>query len=183
MTKAKTHHTAHHTAHHGAEVVVTQKSTAEAIVSKYLPWTMGVGFVPSALLIAAGVVGIQIKMVSEIAKVYGVPFSENRAKSIVISLLGGIAPAGLGGVVGGLLASIPFVGGWILPATMPLLAGASTYAVGKIFVQHFESGGTFLSFDSVQAKELFAERFEEGKAQASKVASSFNAKLASVVDI
>jgi uncharacterized protein (DUF697 family) len=178
MTKAKSHH-----AHHETDVVITTKSTSEAIVNKYLPWAMGVGFIPSALLITAGVAGIQIKMLSEISKVYGQPFSENRAKSIVISLLGGLAPGALGGVVGGLLASIPFVGGWLLPATMPLMAGASTFAVGKIFIQHFESGGTFLSFDSVKAKEVFAERFAEGKAEASKVASSFNAKLASVVDI
>ena len=81
MTKAKTHHTAHH----GAEVVtVTQKSTAEGNVSKYLP-DHGRGFIPSPSLIAAGVAGIQIKMLSEIAKVYGVLFSENRAKSIVVS--------------------------------------------------------------------------------------------------
>ena len=28
--------------------------------------------------------------------------------------------------------------------TMPVIAGASTYAIYKVFVQHFESGGTFL---------------------------------------
>ena len=177
MTKAKSHHA------HETELVVTTKSSSEAIVNKYLPWAMGVGFIPSAVLITAGVAGIQIKMLSEISKVYGQPFSETRARSIVISLLGGMAPGALGGVVGGVLASIPFVGGWLLPATAPLLAGASTYAVGKIFIQHFESGGTFLTFDSVKAKELFAERFAEGKAEASKVASSLNAKLAAVVDI
>ena len=178
MTKAKTHH-----AHHEAPVVATTQSAAEAVVNKYLPWSMGVGFVPSPILIVAGVTGIQLKMLSEIAKVYGVPFAENRAKSIVVSLLGALAPGALGGVVGGLVASIPFIGAWLLPATRPLLAGASTYAVGKIFVQHFESGGNFLTFDSVQAKKLFAERFEEGKAQAGKVASSLNSKLAAVVDI
>jgi uncharacterized protein (DUF697 family) len=183
MTKAKSHHTSHHAAHPAADVVVTTQSASEAVVNKYLPWSMGLGFVPSPILVAAGVVGIQLKMISDISKVYGVPFSENRAKSIVISLLGGVAPAALGGVVGGLIASIPFVGLWLLPATLPLLAGGSTYAVGKTFIQHFESGGTFLNFDSLKAKELFAERYEEGKAHASKVASSLNAKIAAAVDI
>lgn len=176
MTKAKSHH-----AHE--EVVATKQSAANAVVNKYLPWSMGVGFIPSGIVVVAGVAGIQIKMLSDISKIYGVEFSENRAKSIVVSLLGGLAPGAMGGLVGGLVASIPWVGGWLLPATMPLLGGASTYAVGKIFIQHFESGGTFLSMDSVKAKELFTERYEEGKAEAKKVASSLNAKLAAVVDI
>jgi uncharacterized protein (DUF697 family) len=166
-----------------AEVFATQQSTAEAVVNKYVPWSMGLGFVPMPLLVAAGLAGIQIKMLSDISKIYGVEFSENRAKSIVVSLLGGIAPAALAGGVGGLLAAIPFIGIWILPATMPLLAGGSTYAVGKIFVQHFESGGTFLDFNPLGAKKLFAERFAEGKAHAGKVASSLNAKFSKVVDI
>src|SRR5476651_501444 len=103
MTKAKSHH-----AHE--EVVATKQSAANAIVNKYLPWSMGVGFIPSGIVAVAGITGIQLKMLSEISKVYGVEFSENRAKSIVISLLGGLAPGALGGVVGGLLVSIPWVG-------------------------------------------------------------------------
>ena len=38
-----------------------------------------------------------------------------------------------------------------------------TFAVGKVFVQHFESGGTFLDFDAATAKTVFREYFAEGK--------------------
>ena len=51
---------------------------------------------------------------------------------------------------------------------MPALAGASTYAVGKVFVQHFESGGTFLNFDPEDVRDYYAEQFEKGKAAAAK---------------
>jgi uncharacterized protein (DUF697 family) len=165
------------------EAAPTQQSQADAVVNKYVPWSMGLGFVPAPLLVIAGLAGIQIKMLSDLSKVYGVEFSENRVKSILVSLLGGIVPGAVSGGVGGLIASIPFVGMWLLPATMPLLSGAATYAVGKIFIQHFESGGTFINFDALGAKQLFAERFEEGKAHASKFASSLNAKISQVVDI
>jgi uncharacterized protein (DUF697 family) len=183
--KAHSHaHSAHSHAHvAAAEVVVTSQTTANAIVNKYIPWSMGLGFVPAPFLVAAGLVGIQLKMLSDIAKVYGVPFSENRGRSIVISLLGSAVPPALAGGLGGLIASIPLVGVWVLPATLPLLAGGSTYAVGKIFVAHFESGGTFLDFDPMGAKALFKERFAEGKAHASAVASKLDAKIAAAVDI
>jgi hypothetical protein len=46
---------------------------------------------------------------------------------------------------------------------MPTLAGASTYAVGRVFIQHFECGGTILSFDPEKVRAHFEKEFEEGK--------------------
>jgi hypothetical protein len=44
------------------------------------------------------------------------------------------------------------------------IGAASTYAVGKVFAEHFESGGTFLDFDEEKAREHFKAMYEEGKA-------------------
>ena len=46
---------------------------------------------------------------------------------------------------------------------MPLIAGASTYAVGKVFYRHFASGGTFLTFDPEKARAYYEEMFQKGK--------------------
>lgn len=159
-------------------------SAAEAVVHKYVPWSMGLGFVPVPVVVAAGLAGIQIKMLADVSKIYGVEFSENRVKSIVMALLGGVVPTGLGcGAIGGLVAAIPLVGVWLFPATLPVLSGAATYAVGKTLIHHLESGGTFLDFDALGAKELFAERFKEGKTAAGKWASSLNSKFSQAIDI
>lgn len=45
---------------------------------------------------------------------------------------------------------------------MSAISGAITYAIGQVFIQHFESGGTFLDFDPKKVKEYFMEQFEEG---------------------
>ena len=37
-----------------------------------------------------------------------------------------------------------------------VFAGASTFAVGKVFIEHFESGGTFLTFDPERVLEYYA---------------------------
>ncbi len=52
---------------------------------------------------------------------------------------------------------------------MPILCGAATYATGKVFIQHFASGGTFLTFDPAKVKAHYAQMFEEGKKVSSKI--------------
>ena len=42
------------------------------------------------------------------------------------------------------------------------VAAASTYAVGRVFVQHFASGGTLLTFDPAKVRQYYAEQFELG---------------------
>jgi uncharacterized protein (DUF697 family) len=58
---------------------------------------------------------------------------------------------------------IPVVGSVLGLVTTPMVASASTYALGKIFIQHFESGGTFLDFDPSKVKTHFSQQFEKGK--------------------
>ena len=148
-------------------IAASKQSEAEAIVNKYIPWAMGAGLVPVPLVDIAAVTGIQIKMLGEIAKTYGIPFSENSGKAVIGSLVGGVGAFSIaGGTVGSLVKAIPGFGTIIGAATLPVIAGASTYAIGKVFVQHFESGGTFLSFDSLEGKKVFSEKFAEGKAKA-----------------
>jgi hypothetical protein len=38
-----------------------------------------------------------------------------------------------------------------------------TYAIGRVFVQHYEMGGTLLDFDPDKTKAFFAEQFRVGK--------------------
>jgi hypothetical protein len=66
--------------------------------------------------------------------------------------------------------SVPGVGTAAGVMSMSVLGGAATYAIGKVFVQHFESGGTFLDFDPEAVREHFAAEFNKGK----DVAASLN---------
>jgi uncharacterized protein (DUF697 family) len=68
-----------------------------------------------------------------------------------------------------LLKSIPLIGSLSGLVAVPALAAAFTYAVGKIFLQHFASGGTFLDFDPQKVREYFARQFEEGKLVVAKL--------------
>jgi uncharacterized protein (DUF697 family) len=140
------------------------EETSERIVNRYVMWSMGAGFLPFPFVDLAAVTGIQLRMLGQLAEAHGVPFSQNRAKAAVGSLLGSVVPSTLGqGAVGSIIKAIPLLGPIAGIFTMPAFYGASTYAVGKIFAQHFASGGTFLDFDPSKNRKAFAEQLEEGK--------------------
>ena len=70
--------------------------------------------------------------------------------------------------MGSLIKAIPFIGQTTSAITMPIVAGAATYAVGKVFQRHFASGGTVSDFDPKKSKGFFKEKYEEGKAIAAE---------------
>ena len=137
---------------------------ASGIVKNYIMGTVAAGFIPVPIADVTVITGVQLKMLHSLANLYDVKFKNDLGKSVLASLTGGIASTSVGkGVLLSLAKGIPFVGPALAAAAMPAAAGASTYAVGQVFIQHFESGGTFLDFDPDKVKAYFAEQVEKGK--------------------
>jgi len=137
---------------------------ARGIVKNYLIGSVAAGFIPLPIADMTAIGLIQLKMLHSLANLYEVRFSQELGKSLVASLTGGLAAAGIGrGTLTSLVKVVPIIGPAAAAATLPAVAGASTYAVGQVFIQHFESGGTFLDFDPEKVKGYFAEQFEKGK--------------------
>lgn len=144
---------------------------AAEVIRRNILWSMGAGVIPIAYVDTAAVLAVQVKLVKELSDVYGVPFRANAGKSAVAALIGSLAAGGAtqgvmaSGLMYGLFRSLPVVGQIVGLATMPAFAAAATYAVGKVFEQHFASGGTFLTFDAKKVEGYFREKFEEAKAR------------------
>ncbi len=124
---------------------------------------MGIGLFPLPIIDMVALVGVQLDMIRTISSEYGILFRKDLGKSIITTLLGGFIPVALGGTLASLIKCIPLIGQSTGAITMPVIAGASTYAIYKVFVQHFESGGTFLDMDPAKVKDYFAEQFKKGK--------------------
>jgi hypothetical protein len=58
---------------------------------------------------------------------------------------------------------IPGVGTVIGELSMPVLSGASAYALGNVVAKHFHDGGTLEDFDLSSAQKRYTESVEEGK--------------------
>lgn len=122
-------------------------------------WAAGAGLVPIPIVDVVAMTGVQIAMLKKLSELYGIPFHEQRSKSAVAALIGGVNAGYLGGSA---LKLFP-VFGLLSLAAMPAFNGAITYAVGRVFIQHFASGGTFLDFDPARVKAYFEEQYQAGK--------------------
>ncbi len=145
---------------------------AHGLIKKYTYWSLGAGALPLGVLDLAAIAAVQTKLVNDLSNLYGVKFCQHRAKNITAIL---IASVGAGTLLRGVTASvvkmIPLIGTFSGMVALPIVAGAATYALGKVFVQHFEMGGTLLDFDPEKTREYFAAQFKEGQ----KVAADLKA--------
>lgn len=148
----------------GGGAGASRRERAMQVVTHYVWWSAGWGFIPLPLVDVAAVTAVQLRMVSKLSDFYGVPFRRNRGKAIIGALTGGLVPTSLArGTLGGLFRAIPFVGQIVGFVTTPLFDGAATYAVGKVFVEQFESGGSFLDFDPEEWRGRYSSFYAEGR--------------------
>ena len=87
-------------------------------------------------------------------------FSENRGKALIASIAGTMIPVTSGMGAASALKGVPILGMIASAFVMPVLSAGATYAIGKAFVQHFESGGTLLDFNPPDYKEFIKAQKE-----------------------
>ena len=86
--------------------------------------------------------------------------SENMGKSVLASLIGSMIPATSGMGVTSALKGVPIIGA-LSSLVMPTLSAGATYAIGKVFVEHFDSGGTLLDFNPPDYREFIKVQKEK----------------------
>lgn len=141
---------------------------ADRIIKSYSGWAAGAGLIPFPFIDLAAIIGVQMKMLNELSKLYGTAFIENAGKSAVTTLLITVVPSGYAGAAASSVKLIPGVGTILGAAVVPGAAAAATYAIGKLFKQHFETGGTMLTFDADKMREHFKAEFEAAKSPSRK---------------
>lgn len=137
---------------------------AARIVSRAVKWSAAAAVVPVPYLDLVALGTVQVRMVRELARAYGVDADSEMLKTAVSALLGTLAPAVIsGGLLGSALKLVP-VGGTILGSVgLAAFGSAATYAIGKIFVAHFEKGGTLSSFSAEAVEADLKKEFAAAK--------------------
>lgn len=151
---------------------LSRSEQASKIVRNYSLGSIVPSLIPVPMLDLAVVTGVQLKMLHSLAKTYEVPFKEEFGRSAISALLGGTVALSTSRVLSSAVKAVPGVGSMIGAATMPVVNGGTTYAIGKVFIQHFESGGTFLTFDAAKVRAYFEQQLKEGKAMIAAAQSS-----------
>ena len=147
-------------------------AAARSIVVRYRRWTMAAAAAPLPLADAALVSGVQIRMLWRLAKLYEVPFERVRVASLVSALFGGWTPYTITvGFVGAAARMAPGLGTVVGIATSVGTSTLATEAIGKIFVQHFEEGGTFFDFEPKKYRQQLDESKLAGRDKSAPPAS------------
>jgi uncharacterized protein (DUF697 family) len=145
----------------GAATEDDRDAIASKLVERFALWSGAAGLLPVPFLDVVAVGGVQLQMLRRLSEIYDVPFSVNRGKSFIASLMGAMIPATSGMGVASALKSIPVIGTAAGTLTMSGVSAGATYAIGKVFIQHFASGGTLLDFDPPDYKEFIKVQREK----------------------
>ncbi|MFZ4856290.1 MAG: YcjF family protein [Desulfuromonadaceae bacterium] len=130
---------------------------AMATLHTYSAMSAATGLIPLPLVDIAGLMTIQLLMLKKLSKHYNIPFDSQRSKSAIAILVSGVNS---GYIAASSSKWIPFIGGFSM-AAMPVVNGALSYAVGRVFIKHFASGGTFRDFDPVKARDYFEVQYRK----------------------
>jgi uncharacterized protein (DUF697 family) len=153
---------------------IERLNKAHSTVNKYAMGSMAVGLIPFPYIDFSALSTIQIQMLRHLAKQYEVEFSKETVRSLIASLFGSAVSVT---AAASLAKLVPVVGQASGMVSMAFFGGTGTYAVGTVFIEHFESGGTLLNFEPEKVKEKFQALLEEGKQLVSTTADKIKAKV------
>src|SRR6516225_174094 len=137
-----------------ADVPEQRDQVASKLVDRFAIWSGVAGLVPLPVVDVLAVGGLQLQLLRRLSQIYDVEFSENRGKALIAALAGCMIPATSGMGAASALKAIPVVNILAAGFVMPVLSAGATYAIGKAFIQHFESGGTLLDFNPPDYREF-----------------------------
>jgi uncharacterized protein (DUF697 family) len=154
-----------------------RSAKAERIIQDHVLLAVVSGLIPGPAIDVALGLGVQLTMLKRLSSTYGIPFRRNAAKGTVISLLNSLGGVGVGAIAAAsLMKTVPGLGTFFGIAGTSVSFGAFTYATGKVFQQHFESGGTFVDLDPKAYRDYFRDMFKRGKTLAAETAEKAEAE-------
>ncbi len=117
-----------------------RRALARKIVDRHRNLAALGGLMPLPVVNIAGVTAINLRMVKQLCELYQVPFQRDRTRSLIVGLIGGAVPTGVGVATSSTLM-------WIVPGGLlwglgasAVTAGALTRGIGLVFIESFESG-------------------------------------------
>ena len=129
----------------------TPKSLHEQLaletVNKWSTWSAAAGFIPMPAIDTAVIGGVQEAVLA-----------------IISAVVGGSVATSLGGAATSRIAKlIPGIGSIVGSFIQPGVAYGTTYALGRVFIDHFEKEGSLLDFDTSKVKKSFNGYFDNAK--------------------
>jgi len=127
-------------------------------------WATLAGFIPVIGVDTLTISGVQLKMVYDLCETYQVPFKKEAVFAVIGAAFGGSFTTVIAAkVTDSAVNKIPLIGPIVSFVSQPAISFATTYAIGMLFINHFEKNGTLGDFDLNSTKTIFDEQFQKAK--------------------
>lgn len=143
--------------------VTARAAAAEALVKRYALGAAGIGLLPFPLADTAALFALQAHLLQALSRLYEVEYLEKRSRIHIASLMAAATPFPAGRTLWSLVKSVPVVGPVTGALSMSAIAGAVTFALGKVFVRHFENGGSLIDFDARRVQGFFRQQIDAAR--------------------
>ncbi|WMP19403.1 YcjF family protein [Thiothrix lacustris] len=141
---------------------IARLEKADSTVKANVIQAITISLIPMPLLDVVALTNIQFKMLDDLVKLYGIRYTKI-GKSVVNAFILGVLPVATVTGLSSMLKLMPGIGSFVGSAGVAVSGGGLTYATGKVFVRHFETGGTLDNFNLQEAKRQFRQEFRKGK--------------------
>ena len=122
------------------DLAARRRILAHKIVARHKNYAALGGLVPLPVANIGAVAAVNLRMVRQLCALYDVPFERDRTRALIVALIGGAAPTGVGTATSAALM-------WVIPGGLlvglgasALTAGALTRGIGQVFIESFETG-------------------------------------------
>lgn len=141
----------------------------DRLIARHVGLAMGAASVPLPGVDVAAVTLVQIDLVRRLAERYRVDADRTRIRAAVMALTG----ASFARLSASAVKAIPGAGWWLGGATHATLAAATTWALGQVYREHFETRGALAGPDA----EALRERYEACVARGREIARDLRAHV------
>ncbi|MFC4159108.1 YcjF family protein [Chitinimonas lacunae] len=126
------------------ESVSARRHYAEDIVREHALLAGASMAIPVPLIDTLASFAIQLKLVRRLCQLYSVDFTEHRLRALLAATVGGVST---GWAAGSALAAVSVASFFTSFVPSAVIASGLTYAIGQVFIAHFETDGTLSDLD------------------------------------
>jgi uncharacterized protein (DUF697 family) len=147
----------------GLKNLTIRVQDADGIVKNHTLVGSAMGLAPLPLFDLAALSGLQYNMLEQLCQHYGVEFDSHKIRAALLAVLGGSTPTLALVGMGSAFKFVPGIGTLWGSASLTLLGGAITYAVGQSFIKHFSTGGTLDDVNTRKLASFCRKELKQGK--------------------
>ena len=147
-----------------------KKKSIDDIISTHVIFAMTAGAIPVPVADIVAVSAIQYDLIKQVAEFHNADCDTDKGKTLASSLAGETVSR----IGSSALKAIPGVGTILGIGSQMVMAGATTYALGKLFDSHFSANKTLDNLNLNLLKEQYRDLVNKGKEYAKDLKKTFS---------